>query len=168
MIQRIIRKRGLVLSAALISSIGLFCTGCSDDETTSTNTTASAAPRNPHLEITSPADGACIAIGTDPDARIPIQLETQEMIVRPPDFCGSISGCGHFVLLVNGRENNIGTTRLIDVLLRKLADRYATFEITAEARDDDNEVLTDKSTDTEIPARATLTVTTALSCDKSP
>lgn len=156
--------RGILRKAAFVPALCLLLLGCGEDETETTSTTPTV--RNPSLAITSPADDMhCFSIGSDPDARIPIQIETKEMVIRPPDFCGSIAGCGHFVLLVGDRENNIGSTRLLEVLMRKLADRYGTFEITVEARNDDNEILVDKSGESEIPARDTVTIASAPNCE---
>lgn len=165
MIQRHLHAGRTICLAFALAALGSFSLGCSDDETTTSSVTSTQ--RNPHLEIVKDGDAStpCFSIGNDPDARVPIEIEVSDMVIRPPAFCGSTSGCGHFVLLVGNVENNIGTTRLMDVLMRKLADRYGTFDITVEARGDDNEVLLDKSADVEIPARDGITILTAPACE---
>ena len=141
-----------------------FAPGCGDDETT---TTASVGPTgNPQLAIISPKDGACIAIGTEPDATIPIQIGVTGLYLRPPGACGVYEQCGHLVLRVNGLENNRGAAPLIDVQMRKLADRYADLTIAIEVIDDTGmAILSKPDKDAEaVPLVKSITLMTRASC----
>src|SRR5690349_10481615 len=44
--------------------------------------------------------------------------------------CFGITHCGHVKLTVNGIDNNVGATNVVDVLLRKLANRYTDLTLT--------------------------------------
>jgi hypothetical protein len=66
----------------------------------------------------------CVAVGSDADARVPLVIGTTELVLRPPGGCGYYVQCGHLDLYVDGVLNNESAVPAIDLLLRKLADRF--------------------------------------------
>ncbi|MCC6555849.1 MAG: hypothetical protein IT372_23040, partial [Polyangiaceae bacterium] len=151
-------------AALLVAALALAVSGCSDD----TTSTAVAGPTgNPKLAILSPKDGACVAIGSGIDATIPVEIKVENLYLRPPGACGVYKQCGHLVLRVNGVENNRGSATVIDVLLRKLADRYAGLTISVEVINDAGEPILAVLTDGAEPAplMRSVTVTTQVACE---
>ncbi|HSN98092.1 MAG TPA: hypothetical protein VLS89_07325 [Candidatus Nanopelagicales bacterium] len=132
--------------------------GCSDD-TTSSSTGGVAA--EPSLAISSPAEGACVAVGTDPNATFSVQVGAGNVRLRPPGACGNFANCGYLVLRVNGVENNRASTRLIDVQLRKLADPYADLTISVEVHTSEGQPLLNRAGE---PVMASVQVRTEPSC----
>jgi hypothetical protein len=121
----------------------------------------------PGLVILSPEQGACVSVGQDPDARIPVITRVAELLIRPPGRCGEIEQCGHLELLVNGVENNTSSGTAIEVLLRKLANREADLTVVVNVVDDAGEPVL-KHAEVEggprDPLTATLLVETRIEC----
>jgi hypothetical protein len=63
-------------------------------------------------------------VSDETDARVPLLVEVTELVLRAPGACGSYVQCGHLSLYVNDELNNESAVPGIDLLLRKLADRY--------------------------------------------
>lgn len=106
-----------------LTSLGLGCSSTSTSET-------SAGPVGPaSFALTSPADGACIAIGTDVTAHVPLAFETTNVVLRPPGACGSYANCGRIALRADGLANNEGASFAVDLVLGKLANPYHDGEI---------------------------------------
>jgi hypothetical protein len=66
----------------------------------------------------------CVVVGDEPDARIAMLVETAELVLRPPGACGYYQQCGHLDLFVDDVLNNESAVPALELLLRKLADRY--------------------------------------------
>src|SRR5690606_5356593 len=79
---------------------------------------------------------ACAAIGTEVDARVSLVFAVRELVLRPPGACGSRQQCGHLELWVDGVLNNESAVPTIDLLLRKLADRYHDGRLDADGEPD--------------------------------
>ena len=97
------------------------------------STTESATPDvgpigDPTIGVIEPASSGigpvCVAVGSEADARVPLLIATTELVLRPPGGCGYYIQCGHLDLYVDGVLNNESAVPAIDLLLRKLADRY--------------------------------------------
>jgi hypothetical protein len=106
---------------ALSSGISLSCLGCGDDE----DVVVDIGPTGPPaIVFADPSNGACVSVGDDADARVPLRVVTTELVLRPPGACGQFAQCGHLELFAEDVANNEGAQRVIELLLRKLADRY--------------------------------------------
>jgi hypothetical protein len=103
----------------------LLCAACGDDETTVVDVGPTGPPS---IELGDPASSApeppCLEIGAESDARASLLCRTRELLLRPPGACGGIAQCGHLALRADGTLNNEGATPVIELLARKLADRY--------------------------------------------
>lgn len=114
-----------LLLAALMVLAPWRLAACSDDETEATDVGPSG---NPTIALLSPASSdpqpICVAIDDEPDARVPLLVETTELVLRPPGACGYYVQCGHLALYVDDVLNNESAVPAIDLLLRKLGDRY--------------------------------------------
>jgi hypothetical protein len=144
------------LFVALAPSVA--ASGCG----TTTEPTGTTGPTGtPTLLVTSPAPSTCFSIGADPDAHLPVQVEVSHFALRPPGTCGLARQCGFLQLLVNGVPNNQSAAPNIDVLVRKLADRYATLELTVELVDEAGKpfVVAEK------PVASSVTIRTAVACE---
>jgi uncharacterized membrane protein YgcG len=154
------RGRWPWLTAALGAALLALPAGCGDDDDTGGGATATS----PSISIVLPVAGQCIAVGDDPDARIPVQVRTQDLFLRPPGLCGETAGCGHLVVKVNGVVNNVGSSAVIDVLHRELASPYGDLEIEVEAVNDKGEPLMNTSKTPSEPVKASVNVTTQFAC----
>ncbi len=98
---------------------------CDDDELTPIDFGPTGSP---HIAFAEPASAAgepvCVEVTTETDFRVPLLIETDEVVLRPPGTCGLYAQCGHLQLFANDVLNNEGAVRAIDLLMRKLADRY--------------------------------------------
>mgnify|MGYP001827796455 CR=1 FL=1 len=147
------RVRGLIPVVA-VSAVLL---GACDDETAEPVPLGPTGP--PSIAVVEPsgaeAGPVCISIGDDPDARIPLLIEAEQLVLRPPEACGAYVQCGHLALYVDQVLNNESAVPSIDVLLRKLGDRYHDGEphegtgeadvlhVSIEVQDDLGDVLVD-------------------------
>src|SRR5262249_32871919 len=86
------------LRVALVAASALSPVACGEDTTPATDAGPTGQPK---LEITSPADQACIAIGDDPHFQIPVTVKATELRLRPPGVC-DVPQCGYLVLSANG------------------------------------------------------------------
>ncbi|AUX32290.1 uncharacterized protein SOCE836_044270 [Sorangium cellulosum] len=159
----------MVARLALVLVAGLAgASGCSDDETS----TAPGPTGVPQLEIVSPKDGACVAIGEPSDASsddgptVPISVTVSELLLRPPGTCLTYRQCGHLVLSVDGERNNAAAGRVIDVRLGALdpEERYGELEITIAAVSDAGEPILGGESKQE-PLTRSLSLTVAASCE---
>ncbi|WP_437338804.1 hypothetical protein [Sorangium sp. So ce394] len=159
----------MVARLALVLVAGLAgASGCSDDETS----TAPGPTGVPELEIVSPKDGACVAIGEPSDASsddvptVPISVTVSELLLRPPGTCLTYRQCGHLVLSVGGERNNAAAGRVIDVRLGALdpEERYGELEITVAAVSDAGEPILGGESKQE-PLTRSLSLTVAPSCE---
>ncbi|MBW2525953.1 MAG: hypothetical protein JRI23_17360 [Deltaproteobacteria bacterium] len=140
----------------VLVAIALAAAAC-DDETQEPVALGPTGP--PSMAFVEPQSHdvhpACEQVGDEPDARVPLLVETSELVLRPPDACGSYVQCGHLALYVDDVLNNESSVPAIDLLLRKLGDRYhdgrplpATGEpdvlhLRVEVQDDAGEVMLD-------------------------
>ena len=96
--------------------------------TTSEEATLDVGPTgDPTLSIAEPGtDGfpVCVSIGTDADFRLPVLVDVEELALRPPGACGSYAQCGQLALYVDGVLNDRSAVPVIEVLFRRLGDRY--------------------------------------------
>jgi hypothetical protein len=116
------RARGLI---PLVAVSAVFLGAC-DDETAEPVPLGPTGP--PSIAVVEPsgaeAGPVCVAIGQDPDARIQLLVEAEQLVLRPPEACGAYVQCGHLAVYVDQVLNNESSVPSIDVLLRKLGDRY--------------------------------------------
>jgi DNA-binding CsgD family transcriptional regulator len=84
----------------------------------------SRSKRSSEIAFVSPAgdEPICVSIGDDADGRVPLVVETSQVVLNPPATCGTYLQCGHLVLYAEGVENNQSAVRGIDLLLHKLAN----------------------------------------------
>lgn len=99
--------------------IALALWGCGGDEPTPVDLGPTGQPT---IRFASPPADACISIGDDVSGRVPLLIDTEELVLNPPDACGVFVQCGHLVLYAEGVENNRSAVRGIDLLLHRLAD----------------------------------------------
>lgn len=148
----------LALPAIVLGSVA----GCSSDTVTAPDLGPTG---NPTLTILSPTNGACIAVGSDPNATVSVQTAVTNVLLRPPGACAGIAQCGHLELTVNGVANSQSAATSVDVLLRKLADRTTDLTVEITLVDESGAPLLDHSA-TPRPLRAAVVVTTRASCAK--
>lgn len=117
------------------------------------------------MEMVSPADGACVAIKSDPDVRIPFVLKTTWLYLRPPGFCGDAVQCGQLALWVNDKLVARVSTFVVEWDLSSLVERYGQFNIRIAAITDAGEKILDADGK---PLEVTRTITTAVSCPVEP
>lgn len=145
------------LASGAALALGALLLAACDDETAEPVPVGPTGP--PALAFIEPSGDdpqpICTSVGTDPDARIPLLVETTELVLRPPQACGAYVQCGHLALYVDGVPNNVSAVPTIELLLRKLGDRYhdgsidaATGEpdvlaVRVEVQDDEGFVLLD-------------------------
>ncbi|KYF53205.1 hypothetical protein BE08_01375, partial [Sorangium cellulosum] len=136
----------MVARLALVLAAGLAgAAGCSDEETAS----APGPTGTPDITIVGPKDGACVAIGAPPDdpsadePTIAIQVGVSQLLLRPPGTCGAYTQCGHLELSLDGKKNNAGSGRVIDVRLGALdpEERYGEHTITVAVVNDTGEPI---------------------------
>lgn len=152
------RRLGLCLLAATMAA---FLCGCEDD-TTDTTETVDVGP--PTMELVSPVEGACVAIGDEPDTRLPFILKTSALYLRPPGICGDAVQCGQLLLWANDKFYQRSATNVIDWELSSVINRYGEFLIKIEAVTDAGDPILDAD---GAPLVATRTITTAVSCEAS-
>lgn len=94
---------------------------CSEEET-------AARPTGPtgtvSFSLVSPGDGACVAIGDDVQARVPLLVAVENFLLRPPGACGSAIQCGHLRVRADGLDNSFGASPAVELDLGKLAQPY--------------------------------------------
>lgn len=153
-------RRTLALCSLLaLSSVFLGC-----EEETSTDTDGTQV-EPPTMELLRPAAGACVAIGSDPDVRIPFELKSTWLYLRPPGFCGEAVQCGQLVLWVNDKLVARASTSVIEWDMVTVIDRYGEFNIRIAAITDAGESILNAEGK---PLEVTLTITTAVSCPAEP
>ena len=69
-------------------------------------TTTTGTPGAPSIAITSPQEGAAVALGTDADLSSPVNYTVQNFTLKAPGSCAGAAGCGHVHLLVDGQACN--------------------------------------------------------------
>jgi hypothetical protein len=97
---------------------------CSEDETAPIDTGPDGPPSIVFADPPSGDAPACGSIGDEVDARVPLVVDTEQLVLRPPGACGQLTQCGHLALFLGNALNNESPVRAIDLLLGKLADRY--------------------------------------------
>lgn len=101
-----------------------FVVGCGSEEPAPID---SGPTGTPHLTFANPPSGEgpqCISVGPDADGQVPLLVDVDELVLRPPGGCGAFVQCGHLEIFVEGKFNNEGAVPAIDLLLRKLADPF--------------------------------------------
>lgn len=153
-------RRHLALCSLLVASS--LALGCEDD---STSTDEGTQVEPPTMELTSPTEGACISIGTDPEARIPFVLKTSWLYLRPPGICGDSVQCGHLVLWIDDKIVAASSTSVIEWNVASVIDRYGEFHARIAAVTDEGANILDAE---NLPLEVTRTITTAESCPNTP
>jgi hypothetical protein len=112
------RPRGVVVGLGVV--LASLASGCGGDEAPPIDLGPTGEPK---IAFASPAgdEPICVSIG-DVDGRIPLVVETSQVVLNPPATCGTYLQCGHLVLYAEGVENNRSAVRGIDLLLHKLAN----------------------------------------------
>ncbi len=153
--------RRSLLALCTVLAFSSLLIGCEDESTSDTTTTLEP----PTLELVSPADGACVAIGSDPNAHVPFVLKTSYLYLRSPGVCGDAAQCGHLELWVNDEIVARFTSNVVEWDLANVADRYGDFQIRIVAVTDAGESIVDADGE---PLVVTRTITTAESCPNNP
>ncbi|XXT24804.1 hypothetical protein WME94_25050 [Sorangium sp. So ce429] len=157
-----VARLALVLAAALAGA-----SGCSDDEGES----VPGPTGTPALEIVTPKDGACVAIGAPPAApsadepTIPIRVSVSQLLLRPPGTCGTYAQCGHLELSIGGEKNSAAAGLVIDARLGELdpEERYGELTIAVTIVSDAGVPLLGGESRKE-PLTRSLSLTVAESC----
>lgn len=165
-------RRSAVLSFTVgISLCGL--TACSDDAAEAIDPGPTGAPT---MRITEPSSSpACVSIGDDADTRVPILVDVEEMLLRPPGGCEGITQCGRLALYAENVLNNETSVPAVDLLVYRLGDPYhdgSTHQGTGEPDvldvriaiigEDTDEVLLDRDAE---PLEDTIQLITVPDCD---
>ena len=150
---------------ALCSLLALSCVflGCTDDTTTDDTETTHVDP--PTMELVSPAEGACVAIGSDPNVRIPFVLKTSWLYLRPPGVCGEAAQCGQLLLWANDKLVERSSSNVIEWDMFTVIERYGEFKIRIAAFYDTGANILNAEGK---PLELTRTITTAVSCPAEP
>lgn len=153
-------KRSSLALCALFAVSNLLL-GC-EDETTTDDTTQVDPPT---MELQSPAEGACVAIGSDPNARVSFVLKTTWLYLRAPGICGDAVQCGQLILWIDDVQVTRAASNVIEWDVATVPNRYGQFQARIEARSDTGEQIKDGEGN---PLVATRTFTTAVSCPAAP
>lgn len=152
-------RRHLAICVVLATSTSLL--GC-EEETTSED---SVQVEPPTMELTSPADGACVSIGTNPNARVSFVLKTSWLYLRPPGVCGEAVQCGQLVLWINDEIVARAASNVIEWDVANTVNRYGEFQARIAAVADDGKRIVDADGK---PLELTRTITTADECPVNP
>lgn len=117
------------------------------------------------MELVSPEDGACVAIGSDPNARVPFVLKTTWLYLRPPGICGDGAQCGQLVLWIDDELRARTASNVIEWDVASVVDRYGEFHARIAAVTDEGKSINDAEGK---PLEVTRTFTTAVSCPANP
>jgi hypothetical protein len=110
---------------AWLALLALGAAACSSESTTAIDVGPTGDPTIVFADpSSSDAQPVCVAVGSEADARVPLLVDTTELVLRPPGACGYYVQCVHLDLTVDGVSNDESAAPAIDLLLRKLADRY--------------------------------------------
>ena len=150
---------GVAALAAVAALAGPL--GCTDETTAATSTGPTGRIT---LVVKSPANGVCTAVGDDAFAEVPIVVDVDNAVLRPPGTCGVYTQCGHLELQVNGIPNNAGATEVIPVLLRKLAEPLGDFDVSLRIVKDDGTYVLDSTSETGAVLEAHVALVTRASC----
>ncbi len=160
--------------ALLVGALLSGTLGCSDDDASAIDVGPTGQPT---IAFTDPVSGgapACVAIGNDVQARVPLMVEAQELVLRPPDGCGAYAQCGYLHLTVDGVANNEAASEVVDLLMSKLSDPYHdgsdnpvtgepdVLEVRVAVLEDDGEPMLDHD---DVPLSDTVELITVVSCD---
>lgn len=135
--------------------------GCEEETTTEEGVEVDP----PTMELESPAEGACVSIGTDPSARVSFVLKTTWLYLRAPGICGDSVQCGQLVLWIDDVQVTRAASNVIEWDVATVPNRYGQFEARIEARTDTGKNINDAEGK---PLVATRSFTTAVSCPAAP
>jgi hypothetical protein len=150
------KRKTLALWAVL--AVAMSSLGCEEETTTDTE---SVEVDPPTMELVSPAEGACVSIGTDPNARVSFVLKSTWLYLRPPGICGTGVQCGQLALWVDDTLVTRAATNVIEWEVATVPNRYGEFKFRIEALTDAGKAITDAD---DKPLVATRTITTAVAC----
>jgi len=68
------------------------------------STAAMAEDVTPSVRIVSPADGAVVVLGDDPNRSVPIEIAVDDFVMKKLGTCGDVHNCGHAHLWVDPPE----------------------------------------------------------------
>jgi len=117
------------------------------------------------MQLVSPVEGACIAIGTDPNVSVPFVLKTSSLYLRPPGFCGEAAQCGQLLLWANDKRVARAATEVIEWEMVTVIERFGDFAIRIAAVTDADKSILDAN---KKPLEVTGTITTAETCPANP
>lgn len=149
------------LALCTLFAISNLLLGCEDETTTDEGTQVEPAT----MELESPAEGACIAIGSDPNARVSFVLKTTWLYLRAPGVCGDSVQCGQLVLWIDNEQVTRAASNVIEWDVATVPNRYGQFTARIEARTDAGKNINDADGK---PLIATRTFTTAVTCPVQP
>jgi hypothetical protein len=155
--------RGRYLALCSLLAVSVVLLGCEEEDSSTETETIQVDP--PTMELVSPADGDCVAIGSDPDVRIPFELKSSWLYLRPPGYCGESVQCGHLLLWANDKIVARSSTSVIEWEMTTVINRYGEFKIRIVAVTDAGAIIPDADGN---PLEVTTTITTAVSCPAEP
>jgi hypothetical protein len=143
------------------------------DETTPPGYTGATGV--PSISIVSPTEGSCVEVTAGVNAFVPVEVflgspADPTFILRPPGACVGLTNCGQVRLKVNGLDNNVSATTIVDVNFDgPIASPYGTLKLEVELINDEGYAWIlppDAGTANDYfgPYTATATITTAASC----
>jgi hypothetical protein len=144
---------------SLVAASALILCGCEED-TTDTTETEDVGPAT--MELVSPAEGACVPIGSDPDTHVSFVLKTSALYLRAPGICGDAVQCGQLLLWANDKLYERSASNVIEWDLVNVIDRYGEFSIKIAAVTDSDAPINDAE---GAPLVVTRSITTAVSCE---
>lgn len=115
--------------ATAIALCAAAAMGCSGDDLVAV---PGGKTGNPSVVFTNPSSAGssphCVEVPSDTsgsnfDFRLPMLVSADELDLRPPGAC-LFAQCGHLQLKVNGVFNNEASVPVVELLFRKLGDRF--------------------------------------------
>jgi len=116
------RRRTIMLP--MLASVVWALAGCGSDETAPVDIGPTGPPSIRFADPPSAQGSQCVSIGDDPTSPVPLLVEVDELVLRPPGTCAGYRQCGHLALYVGDVLNNESASVVVELLLHKLADGY--------------------------------------------
>ena len=157
--------------------VALLVSGCSSDTLLEGEVQTPVASKVWFEQPVPAAEPACVSVGQDEGARVPMLVGYEQLLLRPPGACPLGTACGHLRLFADGVWNNDGATPAIDLVFDRIGDRYHDGQIHASTGEadvlsvvvqvvgDDDEPLVD---DQGATVEGEIKLVTVPDCDAAP